>query len=138
MTTYTCLNCGTESKISHQKTNKYCSTLCHKEHQYKQNIDNWLQGNDLGGNKYGTRVWVKRYILEQQEYKCLECGIIEHNSKPINLELDHIDGNPYNNKVDNLRCICPNCHSQSSSYKNKNKGSGRHYRRDRYANGESY
>lgn len=39
--------------------------------------------------------------------------------------LDHIDGNADNNSRDNLRLICPNCDSQLSTYKSKNKNSAR-------------
>jgi hypothetical protein len=44
---------------------------------------------------------------------------------PINLEIDHKDGDPYNNHHSNLRLICPNCHSQTNTFKNRNKGKGR-------------
>ena len=52
--------------------------------------------------------------------------------------LDHIDGNSENNWRSNLRLVCPNCDSQLPTYKAKNKGSGRHVRRTRYAEGKSY
>lgn len=52
--------------------------------------------------------------------------------------MDHIDGNSENNDLDNLRLICCNCDAQTSTYKAKNIGKGRHYRRQRYAEGKSY
>ncbi len=52
--------------------------------------------------------------------------------------LDHIDGNSENRFIDNFRLVCSNCDSQLDTYKSKNKGSGRHYRRERYKNGQSY
>ena len=47
------------------------------------------------------------------------------------LELEHIDGNAYNNSESNLSLLCPNCHSQTPTYKAKNKGNGRVERRER-------
>jgi predicted HNH restriction endonuclease len=45
--------------------------------------------------------------------------------------LEHIDGNAYNNSESNLSLLCPNCHSQTPTYKAKNKGNGRVERRER-------
>lgn len=60
------------------------------------------------------------------------------NNKDIVLILDHIDGNPDNNNPSNLRLVCPNCDSQLPTFKSKNKGNGRAYRRLRYKEGKSY
>lgn len=46
-----------------------------------------------------------------KDYKCEECGISEWMGKPAPLELDHIDGNHYNNELVNLKILCPNCHA---------------------------
>lgn len=64
----------------------------------------------------------KRLILEEQEYRCNHCGITDWNNKPIVLELEHKDGNNKNNKRENLECICPNCHSQTDTFRGKNIG----------------
>lgn len=40
--------------------------------------------------------------------------------KKINCELDHIDGNRTNHLLENLRILCPNCHSQTNTFRGKN------------------
>lgn len=72
--------------------------------------------------QYQTYKLNKRLIKEN--YKKHECEICKNqiwNNLPIPLELDHIDGNPYNHKLQNIRLICPNCHAQTSNYRSKNK-----------------
>lgn len=61
---------------------------------------------------------VKSHILKQKlirdglrEDKCEICGISEWQGKKIPLELHHKDGDHYNNNLDNLQILCPNCHS---------------------------
>ena len=56
------------------------------------------------------------------EYKCVWCNIENMwNDKSIVLELDHIDGNNQNNNLSNLRILCPNCHSQTDTFRGRNK-----------------
>ena len=59
-------------------------------------------------------------INEEQNHSCLTCGISEWQGKKITLELDHIDGNSSNNVRDNLRLLCPNCHSQTDTWRGRN------------------
>lgn len=64
----------------------------------------------------------KRLVNELNwEYKCSECGISEWNNKKISLELDHINGIHTDNRIENIRLLCPNCHSQTPTFRAKNK-----------------
>jgi len=130
-TTYECHNCGKENIWKHSQSNKYCNNECQHMFQYTQRIVEWKETGKIG------KATVKKYLSEQKE-GCWECGISSWNGHPIVLELEHVDGNSSNDFEENLKLLCPNCHSQTSTYKNKNKGKGRHYRRQRYADGKSF
>ena len=71
---------------------------------------------------YQTLKLKKRLIADGiKENKCEECGIDSWLGQPISIQLDHIDGDSHNHKLDNLRMMCPNCHSQTLTYSGKNK-----------------
>lgn len=59
----------------------------------------------------------KLKILKEQENACLHCGLTEWLGKEITFELDHIDGDRNNNNRINLRVLCPNCHSQTPTWR---------------------
>lgn len=126
-----CLHCGKDHLVKY--IGKYCSFACQHEYRRKQKIDNWL----TCGVVLDIRQ-IRRYLLENRPHKCEVCKRVRWNKKPITLEIEHIDGNSNNNCLSNLLLICPNCHSQTPTYKSKNRGNGRHQRRDRYKEGKSF
>lgn len=62
--------------------------------------------------------YLKKRLIEEGliDYECEKCGISKWNDEPLTLHLDHIDGDSRNNKIDNLRLLCPNCHSQTDTF----------------------
>jgi len=80
-------------------------------------------------NNSGSRTEkLKELIIKHalKEYKCetKSCGLVGlWNGKLLSLHLDHVDGNNKNNSLENLRFLCPNCHSQTDTYKGRNSNS---------------
>ena len=65
---------------------------------------------------------LRRYIIKNNliPYKCAICGCTEWQGRTLSLELDHINGINNDNRLENLRFLCPNCHSQTSTYGSRN------------------
>lgn len=123
-----CRNCKKEFHYHHSSFGFYCSLKCQQEYQTGLEINKWLSGNDNPMNTNGLlRPWARKYLFKINNNKCSECGWnkVNVNTGKIPLEVDHIDGDYRNNVISNLRLLCPNCHSLTSTYKNSNKGKGR-------------
>lgn len=75
----------------------------------------------LSGNHTMKSLDLKKKLikLRLKENVCEHCGIFEWNGKTITLELDHIDGNNQNNLLNNLQILCPNCHSQTPTWRGR-------------------
>lgn len=60
---------------------------------------------------------IKEGILEA---RCHLCGLEEWRGAAISLELDHINGVNDDHRLENLRLVCPNCHSQTETFRGRN------------------
>ena len=63
----------------------------------------------------------REIVLEEQNSCCAKCGISEWLGQKIILELEHKDGNHFNDLRENLEFICPNCHSLTKTWRGRNK-----------------
>lgn len=121
-----CLSCNAQLK----KNNMYCSNTCQQTFQKDQYIKKWLNGEVSGNHKnslHSLSKYVRNWMFDTMGTQCSVCG--RDDKHPIDgrhlTEIDHIDGDASNSKLDNLRILCPNCHSKTSTFKNRNKKSAR-------------
>lgn len=71
-------------------------------------------------NSTYTKVKERVLLDNLKEYKCEICNNLGiHNNKKLILQLDHINGKTEDNRLENLRFLCPNCHSQTDTYAGK-------------------
>lgn len=120
-----CKSCG----LTIIKINTYCNNVCQKDYEYKKFILNWKNGTVPGwtGKTRQISKHIRRYLYKTRGTSCSVCGWDKKH--PVDgrvlTEIDHIDGNSENCKEDNLRILCPNCHSMTETFRARNKKSKR-------------
>ncbi len=131
-----CLGCGRPLPKRSQEV--YCSLKCQRSLERVRKTATWRKSGQAIVEGYKGH-YIRLHILDEQDGCCAICGIADlWNDLPLVLVLDHIDGGATNNQRANLRMICPNCDSQRRTFKSRNRGNGRHFPRERCANGQSY
>lgn len=102
-------------KTAHQSNNNmFKFTDIHRENSqvaFRKNLVQNKPFNELGPTMR------RKIILEDQNDCCAHCGLSQWMGLVITLEIDHIDGNRKNNVRENLRALCPNCHSITDTWK---------------------
>lgn len=104
--------------------------------EHRQKISDGLKGKVLGKsplfsneevfieNSTYPRKDIKRRILKYDliKYSCVLCNNDgEWNNSKLVLQLDHINGVNNDHRIENLRFLCPNCHTQQTTYAAKNR-----------------
>jgi len=101
--------------VAHPKI--YCHVQCQQDWQWYNVVKPRVEEGN-GGVKS-----VRRYLIEENGESCDECGLGPiWNDNPLTLQTDHIDGNSDNNATNNVRLLCPNCHTQTETYGSKGSG----------------
>jgi 5-methylcytosine-specific restriction endonuclease McrA len=70
---------------------------------------------------WNNEVRKKRIFIETGGRECQSCHLVEWMGKPISLELEHINGDPKDGRRENCKVLCPNCHSQTPTWKWRNR-----------------
>ncbi len=112
-----CPLCGT----SHVNP-KYCSVVCSSTFRQQEK-------DKLGSTVFSQGQALRNYLIRTRGHMCQICFNHEWMGKYTPLEVDHISGDWRDGREENLRLLCPNCHAQTDTYKNKNNGNGRPNRR---------
>lgn len=121
---YNCLSCNSIIPFKgYTYQHKYCDNKCQRDLQSKLILEKNIELFNEG--KLANRPAIRRVLSHLYGEKCFECDLTDWQNKSIVLQVDHINGEPYNNSPENLRLLCPNCHSQTDSFAGGNVGKGR-------------
>lgn len=125
----TCTICQKPCKKSSQK---YCSNKCQASKIKDDILLQWINEPEKVFEKTGLCPRpIKQFLREMYDNQCQLCGWNKINPTTgiVPLEVNHVDGNGFNNRLDNLQLICPNCHSLTPNFKALNKNGSRKNRR---------
>jgi Zn finger protein HypA/HybF involved in hydrogenase expression len=114
------LNKRTRDKIKN-RIEKLNINISHFKFSHPKTLNEILIKDSPVGKKRSTGI--KKRLLEEGILKeeCIECGQSNiHNGKNLVLQLDHINGINDDYRIENLRILCPNCHSQTKTFAGRN------------------
>ena len=118
---------GSAYAILKLKISEYGIDISHMAHQGHNKGKSWIINNLetilVEDSHYTNTHHLKNKLWKSGKLsrKCYECGIVEWMEKPAPLQLDHINGKRTDNRIENLRILCANCHAQTDTWTGKNK-----------------
>lgn len=129
-----CKQCG---EILENRESKFCCKECFNSNRRDAVVAKWMEDPSSVNTKHGISYTIAIYLKEQAGWKCQSpncCvpggwGEVHPATGRVPIELDHIDGDAYNNHPDNLIVLCPNCHSLTMNYRALNKQGTRIHRK---------
>ena len=120
--------CGAQYKNIKVKCNKLKLNTSHFDSsKYRLSAQNVIRQDMksilVDNSKYKSMNCLKIRLISEKylKYECSICSLTSWCETPISLQLDHINGIRNDNRIENLRLLCPNCHSQTDTYAGKNK-----------------
>lgn len=116
-----CASCGKTVSLARQT---YCSLKCHQDVLFRKRVEHLENGDYFG---ISCNSLIRRYLSERFGERCSSCGWDKRHPKTdrVPVEVEHIDGDWRNNRVENLTLLCPNCHSLTATFRGLNRGRGR-------------
>lgn len=88
-------------------------------------VDEWKNG-DFNGTTEGGYLshTIRQWLIEEADSRCPECGwgVPNPATGKVTLTVDHVDGDWLNNKRENLKVLCYNCHTLTPTFGALNKG----------------
>lgn len=103
-----------------KRANQRCSVKCDKVYKTNLLIEAWKLDCNFGTAKSGgLKRFIRTYLITKTEGKCSRCGRSDIHPVTGNyvIEVDHIDGDRFNNSPSNLEVLCANCHSLTPTFK---------------------
>lgn len=121
-----CRHCGVPCR---RRRDQFCNRECETAHRTWGYVGRWLRGEETGyqATSGDVATAVRNFIRSLNgTAACWECGWCRTHSVTgvVPTQIDHIDGDWHNCRSENLRLLCPSCHSLTPTFGGLNKGRG--------------